>query len=699
MTAFLAKMVSDSYQNPKNKNLFFSKSENIDLYNIYIEKEKPNNPLAPCDTNLFIGMFFDGTCNNYADSINNKDNSQSNVARLYSAFPGISVPGVLPASTEWQTNREDYTNYFRIYAPGVGSTFTQVGDSGEGIDGTMGGAAGLWGQVRILWGLAQVINAVNRFFTKQMLIDNNEVQEASKRGVMSLGALKADPLTRTGWQDPINTGRDRNEKRDLILPKTLKNWLQKLHKAIDPHMIKPGAKRPTNIDPGIVRTIYLSTFGFSRGSAEARVFSNWLVKLCQLDARLTGHESNGLTLAGFPLTFDFLGIFDTVASVGVANLVPVSDGHAAWSDAEVSLAIPSEVAHCVHLVAAHENRRAFPLDSIYNDHSFPSNGEEIVFPGVHSDLGGGYKPCEQGKGTDNVGWDMISRIPLAVMYKKARLSGVPFKLEQALPQDQVAYDISPQTINDFNAYIDLCQIKSGDTATIVREHWQRTIEWRLNNHRAGGVYKLTSYNRASDYDRNNLASSYTQFCEELEQFNQWRKSYHRAFDGGEHWDEYSPPMFVLADWKRIDSFLPQLGESPKAVSVLMDEYIHDSIAGFLIKWGSREEVVAALTELLDKKHLIDAAGNDYFKQQHLRDEHIWLTPKERDYATYYEKTGKIPPMHNLGGREPAALGAGYLRFRRIYAGGDDQILADLMRTPSEQPLYATSENQPTHAAG
>ena len=71
------------------------------------------------------------------------------------------------------------------------------------------------------------------------------------------------------------------------------------------------------------------------------------------------------------------------------------------------------------------------MDSISVGGGLQPNWWEIVIPGVHSDLGCGYAPGEQGKGRMKDGTDMIARIPLAIMYKMARLAGVPLKLEYA----------------------------------------------------------------------------------------------------------------------------------------------------------------------------------------------------------------------------------------------------------------------------
>nr|WP_237543803.1 DUF2235 domain-containing protein [Pseudomonas syringae] len=50
------------------------------------------------------------------------------------------------------------------------------------------------------------------------------------------------------------------------------------------------------------------------------------------------------------------------------------------------------------MVAGFEQRSCFPLDSIRNeDGQYPADTYEVVYPGVHSDVGGGYPENDQGK--------------------------------------------------------------------------------------------------------------------------------------------------------------------------------------------------------------------------------------------------------------------------------------------------------------
>jgi hypothetical protein len=108
------------------------------------EWPKIGDPRTACETNLFFGFFFDGTKNNYVQA--EKGLNHSNVARLYDCYPGLSVPGVLPASTDWQYKPSNYTHFFKTYIPGVASPFKEVNDSGTGWEMTRGGGDGVPGR-------------------------------------------------------------------------------------------------------------------------------------------------------------------------------------------------------------------------------------------------------------------------------------------------------------------------------------------------------------------------------------------------------------------------------------------------------------------------------------------------------------------------------------------------------------------------
>jgi hypothetical protein len=370
-----------------------------------------------------------------------------------------------------------------------------------------------------------------------------------------------------------------------------KKILLRLKTAIALHRPDPKTGKPAKIDPAIVKKIYVSTFGFSRGSTQARAFVNWLQSLCKLDAQIHGTGAS-MSLGGFNVEFDFLGVFDTVASVGLGNTLGSNfalkylDGHGAWADAEDSLRIPPGL-KCLHLVAAHDVRRSFPVDSISVGGSLPEGCEEVVVPGVHSDVGCGYSPCAQGKGTDKNGDDMLSRIPLLMMYKAARINGVPLKLEMASLTAKGRFAVKASTIDAFNAYIATCQETQGPIHRIMREQARKQMEWRLMRRvtRQTPLQRTESFLRASLSEQLDLRGAAEEFEEEIAAFTLWRKEKGAAYRpaqqkagfGNEH----------LPEWEEIARWWQESPRPPDAVISLFDNYVHDSRAAFKIA-GSRE---------------------------------------------------------------------------------------------------------------
>jgi Uncharacterized alpha/beta hydrolase domain (DUF2235) len=221
------------------------------------------------------------------------------------------------------------------------------------------------------------------------------------------------------------------------------------------------AQNPTNK----ITMIRVAAFGFSRGATLARAFARMFHERCE-------HKAGGWQLKadGHPVRLTFLGLWDTVASVGLpmsANNTPLAqslglmsaetalkarnsttngvralafgqpgadpapgsaDGHMSWAN---PLDIGPMVEQCVHMVAAHEMRNSFPLDSCRRGMGYPGCVEEMVYPGVHSDVGGGYRPGE-GARSDKPG-QMLSLIPLRAMHRKAWEAGVPLFPLSGLP--------------------------------------------------------------------------------------------------------------------------------------------------------------------------------------------------------------------------------------------------------------------------
>jgi hypothetical protein len=704
MTIKLCPILSEDFANAVNFKNIFNETEQKTIVKKWEPREQPKLgvPGESCKTNLFFGFFFDGTKNNYV--LAEKAKTHSNVARLYDCFPGLSVAGVLPKSTDWEYNPGRYTHFFKVYVPGVASPFKEVNDTGEGMDLTRGAGMGYKGEARIVWALIQAVNNVHRYFHKTPLISADEIESLLNR--IDLNKNQRREMQPGGWFELLRTKKE----SDLKTRAEFEKILQRLHDAISQHWIDKLLGRPPKIDPGIVKKIHISIFGFSRGAAQARAFANWLVALCKLDALLRG-KGDTMTLGGFEVEFNFIGLFDTVASVGTANTFANQwgmggiDGHGAWADAEESLRIPEGIP-CLHLVAAHEVRRSFPLDSIAIKSALPDNCEEIVMPGVHSDLGCGYAPTEQGKGTDPMGGDMLSRIPLVYMYRAARLAGVPLKLELANSVAKERFRVASSTIKAFNAYIATCSTKTGSLTSIMREQRRYYIQWQLAR-RASGKSPLkssVSFGRASTFDQNDLHSANLEFEDELALFERWLSAKGKAFKpntqvpgfSNEHEKEWEE----IATWWRTAAPL-----SPEAIS-FFDEYVHDSRAWFklipgnpdseadmhakLEKWIAMRRKVAAFNER-EHKHFVDnekiqRSAIGYSKAQGNRPRKLMLdglTDNQRRATDEYMRTKKIPSMLTEG-REPFVNAkAGYLRFRKIYAGGDSLMVSQVPSNVSD----------------
>lgn len=312
-----------------------------------------------CQQSLELNFFFDGTGNNLDADVGTMQHS--NVARLFQS----------------RLDDDPVAGRYSFYIPGIGTYFKEIGDVGHT---TRGLGFGHMGQERLDWAFTQLDEAV----------------------------AKAEAR----------------------------------------------ALNPTNK----IRSIKVSVFGFSRGATLARAFVRELAVRCDASGVHWRLRANNA-----PIEVIFLGLFDTVASVGLPmstnntpgatstgiigtettlnirgdastnNIVRMAfgdpgadpapgafDGHAAWAD---GLRVPNLVTRCVHMVAGHEFRNSFPVDSVLDGTRYPAGTVEMVYPGAHSDLGGGYQPGEGGR-SPHPG-DMLSLIPLRAMHADARSSGVP----------------------------------------------------------------------------------------------------------------------------------------------------------------------------------------------------------------------------------------------------------------------------------
>ena len=382
-----------------------------------------------CQQTLTLSFFFDGTGNNLDADIGSWEHS--NVARLYRSH----------------IEDDEAKGIYRFYLPGIGTLFKdrEVNDPG----GTLTGLAfGAQGDDRLLWAFARL-------------------------------------------QEKISAAEAR-------------------------------AQNPTNK----ICWIKIAVFGFSRGAALARAFCRSVQKRCIADTKsLTGWRWKA---GGYPIEITFLGIFDTVSSAGlppstnnlhrnhyaqaVQWLVPAAkltamaletpelkrlafgapgadpapgalDGHADWAK---DMRIGEMAKRCVHMMAAHENRNSFALDStLYeaspNVFAFPDNTSEMLYPGVHSDVGGGYRPGEQGTKMEKGA--QLSLIPLRAMHAAA-VEHVPLRPLSSMidPVQRQDFAIDERGSQHYSYMLDLFKHYNAAAQSVRVAGATRGVGGQINQH-------------------------------------------------------------------------------------------------------------------------------------------------------------------------------------------------------------------------
>lgn len=402
---------------------------------------KQTVPPTSCKQILWLSFFFDGTGNNIEADI--PFSKHSNVARLYRAHK--------------QKNKAN--DILTVYIPGVGTYFPEIGDAGGS---SLGLGCGKGGDGRLEFALDRLDKFLER------------------------------PLAR--------------------------------------------AKAPGNA----IKEINIAVFGFSRGAALARAFVNMVMEQrCSL-----GGDQWKLKAGSWPVRFRFLGLFDTVASVGLpmssnttgvyeayksdtagliakrlkkyeatkpqalafakhgrpgADPAPGNDhGHDGWGG---RLKVHETVEEVQHFVAAHEIRNSFPVDSIsvLRDGRMrkPGHFHEIVYPGAHSDVGGGYAPGDGARGI--IASENMSLIPLRHMYDCALRRGVPM-LTEWTSDNEADFKADPNMCATYNSYLKSVGSFSslGDG---INKHMRLYYAWRFRAIRRKALGDKTEENIIRDQDQ------------------------------------------------------------------------------------------------------------------------------------------------------------------------------------------------------
>ena len=329
----------------------------------------------------------------------------SNVARLFFAARDDTKLGI-----------------YRIYISGVGTRYNASRNWAERIDSwvedaSLGNFGGLGGERRLQGGDTQMNDALERALLQNAKTEGGKVKQIAER-------MKGEGF-------------------------------DKMFSALANHRL--------------IKSISFSVFGFSRGAALARAFTNRLAE------QLVPAGSNTYKFQGVEARVNFLGIFDTVASFGLP-------GQNWGGEQTKDLTIPPHVEACHHLVAAHEVRFSFPVDLIRDRGEYQGNMVEKVYPGVHSDVGGGYESGKQGRK------DALARIPLQHMLAGGidcgvRLRSLDFlRKNDALTSQRIVADKT--TSDDYAAYLRACGAASGTVEQQMQRHKALYYAYRGTQHRA-----------------------------------------------------------------------------------------------------------------------------------------------------------------------------------------------------------------------
>lgn len=581
-----------------------------------------------CEISIHIGVFFDGTGNNQ-DWVENADvnwrkglvhwwtnkprnnltqlqqRCDSNVARLFRSYPDEPTEG-----------------YYPVYVPGVGTPFKEIG---EDEPSGLGAAFGAGGDGRINYGMLHVLNSMYRAISggARPLIAAPTVQALCSTGRATIHPRTRQPTIGRDRQEALRSvGMDR--QGGLLMDASHNSHREAFFKS---QFATLAARIASTPKPQLVE-VFIDVFGFSRGAAQARTFCNWMDQLFQGDR-----------LAGVKTHLRFLGLFDTVAAVGVGTAITsFTDGHQGWGDAPY-LRIPARVRHCEHLVAMHENRSAFPLEDLRMGGAMPARCRQYRYPGMHSDVGGGYGPTDQGRGPGGQDSEKLSQIPLNHMFAAARAAKVP--VDKDLAQVQGGSDcfaIAPSLQQSYDAF--LAANGSGERA--LKDCLLDYLAWRIAVR--DDYANLPATRRASADDREDLAGANTTLIKDFDTVRG-----HTSVDAR------------IAEQRRAATFFNQ---RKRELDALEQEKQRRASEMRVLSRTAHEVVQRALALPPTPPAVAHLFAN------YCHDSYAGFQPFEAPVAVGMDAPGKWEPE-------------GYLRYRTRYAGSDTRLTQ--ATPPSAQP--------------
>ncbi|MEC5080883.1 DUF2235 domain-containing protein, partial [Xanthomonas oryzae pv. oryzicola] len=218
-------------------------------------------------------------------------------------------------------------------------------------------------------------------------------------------------------------------------------------------------------------------------------------------------------------------LFDTVASVGLADSSPVGTGFMDWADGTMEI---QGVERGLHYVAAHEIRRSFPLSTARGQGGIAVSGlSEYIYPGAHSDLGGGYSPGDQGKAA-GARAKLLSQIPLNDMHFEAINAGSQLRHKDQMLDERPDFEVHPDLDATFSAYTqwttqldekadDVASRAKAEVDGRMQYHMQLYWRWRASKQTDAQFKQMVSYRTASAQDKQDLWEAEGDWRRDMEQ--------------------------------------------------------------------------------------------------------------------------------------------------------------------------------------
>ncbi len=222
----------------------------------------------------------------------------------------------------------------------------------------------------------------------------------------------------------------------------------------------------------------------------------------------------------------------------------------------------------------------------------PPRCRQFRFPGMHSDVGGGYLPEEQGKnGGDDE--NKLARIPLNAMYLAARAAKVPLNAQTIVAQGDGwdPFEISDQLQSDYDAFLQA----NGTGERAITDCLIDILAWRyLYRH----AYETLPFVQASgDKDKHDLLGAHRIFMKDIGDADSVDSpTAHARQDAGRSKLSWGRALGLNRAEPNRAQIAPEKSSMPEARREVFDQlirrkpgdvelaffgtYCHDSFAGF-----------------------------------------------------------------------------------------------------------------------